>query len=220
MRELPTFTSLIFLAVAAVCPKATGATIVDNLGSVTGPSFDIPAGSRGGQQFITTTTAYILTGLEIVGYSDRNDQEIAFAVYSNSSSKPGTRIVTLYAGSSGDLDFNQQVTAEEPSVLPSFSVSLQPNTRYWIVLENLSQNRVMWGISDPPSGSGGGGPGFLSLSLASPGLTGSTWSTNSDPYGMKLQAIPEPHGAALLLVCAGHGLFLRRRKVKNPTGHD
>lgn len=209
--------NLLVVSASAWCQKAVATTIVDNLAGVTGPSFDIPSGSRGSQQFITTAHGYVLTGLEVIGYSDRNDQEVAFAVYSNSSSKPGVRIATLFSGTTGDLDFNQQVTTNRSSVLPFFSLSLQPNTRYWIVLENLSQNRVMWGISDPPSGSGGGGPGFLSLALASPALIGTTWTANSESYGMKIQAIPEPNSAvfaAFLLVC---GTSIRRRIPRSKT---
>ncbi len=198
----------LLLVVLSQTPFASHAEFADNFSLVT--QYDILHGqSRGAQPFQTGIETFQLTDVSIFGAKLNPSQPIALRIYDDFNLSPNSPVSTIFTGTAGAAGFNDNLGIFIPSVFSNLSITLSPQTRYWLVLENQSSSDLWFGLTAVQGSAPAQGTGYLPGSKLSLGLTGSFNLNNSRDYGVRIGAIPEPSSAVLILAAAP--LLFRRR---------
>lgn len=179
----------------SLTPLASEAAVIFNNLSAKNTSGNVFR--RAAQAFYTTYDSYIVTDLRLIGYGTSPD--IRISIFSTSGGyQPQSRIATLYAGSTADAGFRTNLTSTTPTNFTFSPVVLSSQTQYWIVVEDFdyySGSGLTWGAT--LSNNTAYGDGYSTMARNS--LSETSWgSFESNPYVMKVTAVPEPNSMIFL----------------------
>jgi hypothetical protein len=184
------FFSVLVLLVSAtlVCTAGRAEIISDNLpqarsgfqvlGTLTGENAELA------QAFRTTGNSTITTVTVNLSMTAANS---FLRIYDDDANKPGSPVATIATGVNALADpFTQN------NVFSSLGIALAVDTKYWLVMGGSTGG---WGFNNPNTGSG---DGYLPNNTLWK-VGNATWSStvNSEPYRLKIEAVPEPAGLAL-----------------------
>lgn len=193
------------------------AALVDNFVIVT-QTIQLDGGRRAAQPFQTTNDAFTITDMAFAASSQYSAQEVAVKIYDNDFSfRPNLPIVTLYSGAADAGGFNSSglvaVMLADPVEFSNLNLQLQPNTIYWLVVENHSGLPLSLGYTGVQGSAPAQGEGYLRPSKVGLGLTDTFFATNNLEYSARIGAVPEPSPTVFLvaaaLVCLGPTRFGR-----------
>ncbi len=190
--------------------NANGAVIVDSLAAM---STRDNVYRRAAQAFYTTYQSWVITDVAIIGIGTSPDIEIS--IFSSDYTKPISKIATLYRGSAESAGFGRLTTSRTPTDFTFSPVELVPETPYWIVVENLEYyngyTNLTWGTTTSNFSYGDG-----YSSMARDSLSENSWgSYQSNPYVMKITAVPEPNH--FMMLGFGALIILRRSRTKRKS---
>lgn len=193
-----------FLVVIAI--NANGAVIVDSLAA---KNTNENVYRRAGQAFHTTYGYWIVTDVRLIGIGSSSN--IKISIFSSDSTKPVSNLATLYTGTAAGAGFSTQTTNKNPTSFTFDPVILAPSTQYWIVVEDFSNSDLSLGATFSNAIYGDG------YSYAARNSTSEiTWgSYNSNPYALRVTAIPEP--GHFMMFCFGALMMLRRSRTPERT---
>lgn len=208
------------LLLLAFFQNAYAATLVDNFPIVTQTN-DIQGGGRGAQPFRTGQNTFVITDVALAATSQVPSQQVAVVIYDNAFSfKPNNPVATLFSGTAGMAGFTDnslwvQLMIAAPVVFSSLSIQLEPDTIYWLVVENHSSANIYLGYTALQGSAPAQGEGYISTSKVGFGLTDSSFLSNDLEYSARIQAVPEPSSELLVLLITGFflGLRLVRRRM-------
>jgi hypothetical protein len=206
MRFLPSL--LLAAALAAALPAAHADTpLFDNLAASRdgndpllsfGPLADsFSTGAQAGL-VLTQVTALLKSGsADVVG-------DLRLSLHADSAAGPGALLATLGTLSSAAVSTGDFAAY---TFKPASAVPLAAQTTYWVQLEAVGANAVLWSWSQDLGGTGvAGGSNYNAVLGVSP-------NSAFGPYQMAVavQAVPEPASAALLLGGLAAVAMRRRR---------
>jgi len=200
--------AVLSLAVALAAAAHAG-VVYDNTEAVSGGadpvslSYGYPGSFFNGlyDSFSTGATGGVLADLKLLLTGTPDEGSIDIALYSDSSTSPGTEIADF-----GTLDDSSLSTSEELYDIPTGDPSLAPDTRYWIGLTDNSASgfsSAFWEWSADTSGAG-----VEDEYYANP--DGVFANDPNGPYQMSVVVSPEPTTWTLLL--AGWPILAFRRR--------
>jgi hypothetical protein len=171
-----------------VCTTGRAEIISDNLpqarsgfqvlGTDTGENAELA------QAFTTTANSTITTVTVNLSMSAANS---FLRIYDDNADKPGSPVATIATGVHALADpFTQN------NVFSSLAIGLAADTKYWLVMGGSTGG---WGFNNPNTGTGAG---YLPNNALWK-VGNATWSSSvtSEPYRLKIEAVPEPAGLAI-----------------------
>lgn len=210
MNALKGFSVLVSLLVASAASIGSATTIYDNLSEAsagedtvfgTGPLYD---------SFSTSAAPTLLTNVKLLlSRVDPAAGSSTVALFSDSSTSPGTQLTTI--GSISDATLTSTPTAIDVALVTPYA--LAGNTRYWIGVSTTNGAVAKWSFAGSDAGVGTAGEYYANTYLG----TLAVYSNTDGPYQMSVQvsSVPEidPSGlsAALAIVTGAVGLLERRR---------
>jgi hypothetical protein len=181
---------------------ASADIIADNLSETT-VGVDDSGFAMAAQSFITPNQTELLGSVtvKLLGASDGGGP-IAFSLNSDSSDQPGSSLVSLGTATPAGSGYSNYL------LNPASSVTLNTNTRYWVVGQYLAA--PSWAYTGSTNFNGSG-----MLSDAGNFPTGNTnwivFPISEEPYQIQVTAVPEPSTLALLGF-GSLGLLVRRAR--------
>lgn len=210
MTILASLTASQATALEVFSNSGTGVNIGPGARQIGGPT-PISTGAAQGFTFGTgnafTQIESITLGLNVTPGSP-NISQLVFALYSNSSSLPGTEITRFSSTPVGGFLSGQQLYTFN---YQSGTLNLSPNTSYWIVATYVNQvytpalntPTMNWLDSNPaadPTAKAGYNITYLGAATRATGF--GAWSSSGDDRALRvsLNLVPEPSTYALGLV--------------------
>jgi hypothetical protein len=192
--------SVLYCVVVFSCMAQTG-VVFDNLSGVTGNSDSVEIYGPLYDSF-STGPAGLLSDVQLLLSGDNTSSgEVAFGLYADQSTSPGTLIVPL--GSLADSSLTNTPSIFDLAL--SSGLALAADTRYWIGLSGATT--TAWAWSTDVSGVGVESEFFANAS-------GVYADDPNGPYQMSVAVAPLPEPSSFLLLAAGLGfLGLVRQRV-------
>ncbi len=204
---------------ACVLPLAAWSqtTLVSNVAGTLGNNNQVDAGFWRSQAFDMGSTSFNLASLSIRGFE--NTDGGVFGIYSNSAagfnngSDTPNSVLSLFNGTIPDGGTGSTTF----TLTPANAVTLDANSRYWIVWQATNNSRWF----SPDSAAVGSDATIPSLGLRFSGNSGASWSIGGGEtmtVGISGTAIPEPSTYAAIFGGLVLGLaFWRRRQQRVAT---
>lgn len=195
MRRCVIAPLVVLVVCVALCERAYGVIIFDNL-APTGTGYTADPTEWLALRFTTDTTHLTLTSVTLPLSVNASFGYFNLLLYPDNGGQPGfDPVADLFGGNSQYPGLNG-VTND--IVMDGFSVAMNPDTNYWLVLTEYGGNAFFgWGInpSGPTTGTGSDVSKDEGLHWSS--VNGS--ATSGETLMARIEAIPEPSTLCLTL---------------------